>query len=83
MDEHTQERRRNIQDRRRYLALSEEEVEIIVERVAGRAAEKAADLVFERIYGEVGKGVLKRIASVIIIAAGIAGAYFFGTGHIK
>ena len=83
MDEHTQERRRNPQDRRRDWTLSEQEIEAIVERVAGRAAEKAADLVFERIYGEVGKGVLKRVASVIIISTGIIAAYLSGKGYWK
>jgi small neutral amino acid transporter SnatA (MarC family) len=84
MDEHQGIERRYVgKERREHWSLTEEEIEIVVKRVADIAATRAADLVFERFYGEVGKGVLKRFTGLVVLCFAAAMAYLTGKGYWK
>lgn len=65
-------------ERRRDWRLSDEEMAAVVAGAASAAAEKAADLVFERFYAEVGKGVLKRVVAFLFLILASVASYLTG-----
>ena len=70
-------------ENRRNWRLTEEEMEAIVERAAERAAKRATDLVFDKLYQEIGKGVFARALTVILVCVGMISTYLAGKGFFK
>ena len=55
--------------------LSQEELDLV--------AEKAAELVLNKIYAEVGKSVVKKLMWLVGVGFMALNAYLIGSGHIK
>lgn len=58
--------------------MSDHEIKLTDEQIA-KIAEKAADVAFRKIYEEVGKSVLKKLAWMA--GAAILGVFFFFGGY--
>ena len=72
---------RGSEDRRKF-HLSDEQIEAIARRAAELAAKPAADIALEKVYSEVGKGVVRRIAWAVGIGALMLLGWLIKKGHI-
>jgi tetrahydromethanopterin S-methyltransferase subunit G len=54
-----------------------------LDEIAEKAAERAVEKVFARIYQEVGKGVVRKALYVIGMAVVVLAAWLAGAGHLK